>query len=304
MTNLNQLRVFQAVAQTHSFTRAADVVHLTQPGISKHIKQMEEYYGVPLFDRLGKKVALTQAGEILLGATQEMMASLDSAERRIEELKGLRGGRLVLGASFPIAVYILPAVLAAFRREHPAVEVKLDVSLSGRTMAKILANKVDLGLVNHAPNDPRLLATVFMTDELVAIAPSHHKWAGRKRVEPRDLLEETFIAAPRGAGTRAVVEERLKEKGIALQNVLDFGNPEGVKHAVEAGLGVSIQAKSVVQQEISAGALIAVPVAGMDVKIEYLSLRRRDKHLSAAAKAFLALLHEHARTHTSQESQS
>jgi DNA-binding transcriptional LysR family regulator len=100
------------------------------------------------------------------------------------------------------------------------------------------------------------------------------------------------------------VEERLREKGVILQNVLDFGNPEGVKHAVEAGLGVSIQARSVVQQEVSGATLIAVPLAGMDVKIEYLFVYRRDKHLSAAAKAFLALLHEPARTHASQGTQS
>jgi LysR family transcriptional regulator, low CO2-responsive transcriptional regulator len=304
MINLNQLRVFQAVARTCSFTRAADVVHLTQSGISKHVKQMEEYYGVPLFDRLGKKVALTQAGEILFEATKEMMLMLDSAEQRIEDLKGLHGGRLVLGASFPIAVYILPGVLAAFRKRHPAVEVKLDISLSERTTAKVVANQVDLGLVSHEPHDPRLLANVFMTDELVAIAPSHHKWAARYRIEPQGLVGETFIAAPRGAGTRAVVEERLKEKGVTLQDVLDFGNPEGVKHAVEAGLGVSIQARSVVQQEISAGTLIAITLAGMDVNIEYLSVCRKDKHLSAAAKAFLALLYENANTQTSQELQS
>jgi LysR family transcriptional regulator, low CO2-responsive transcriptional regulator len=296
MINLNQLRVFQAVAETRSFTRAADVVHLTQPGISKHIKQMEEYYGVSLFDRLGKKVALTQAGEVLFEATKEMMLSLEFAEQRIEDLKGLRGGRLALGASFPIAVYILPAVLAAFRKKYPAVELKLDISLSERTTAKVVANKVDLGLVSHEPNDPRLSATAFMTDELVAIAPLHHKWAARHRIKPQDLPNETFIAAPRGAGTRAVVEERLKEKGVVLQHVLDFGNPEGVKHAVEAGLGISIQARSVVEHEISAATLVAVPLAGVDVKIEYFVVHRRDKHLPAAAESFVTLLQqEHAK---------
>ena len=290
MVNLNQLRVFQAVAQTQSFTRAADVVHLTQPGVSKHIKQMEEHYGLPLFDRLGKKVALTQAGQVLFDATREMMLSLDSAERRIEDLKGLRGGKLALGASFPIAVYLLPGVLAAFRRKYPEVEVKLDVSLSERTTAKVLTNKVDLGLVSHEPHDPRLVATVFMTDELVVIVPNQHKWVASGRIVPEDLLGETFIAAPRGAGTRAVVEERLKARGIVLQNVLDFGNPEGVKRAVEAGLGISIQARSIVEQEISSGALVAVPLAGIDVKIEYLSICRKDKHLPSAAKAFLTVL--------------
>src|ERR1700687_3715706 len=127
MINLDQLRVFQAVAQASSFTRAAETVHLTQPGVSKHIKQMEEYFGTPLFDRLGKRVALTQAGEILFAATQEVMTSITAAEQRIEELKGLRGGKLVLGASFPIGIYVLPTILAAFRNQHPAVDVTLDI---------------------------------------------------------------------------------------------------------------------------------------------------------------------------------
>ena len=278
MVNLSQLRVFQAVAQTRSFTRAAEVVHLTQPGISKHIKQMEEYFGTPLFDRLGKKVALTQAGEILFAATKEVMASVEAAEQKIEELKGLLGGKLLLGTSFPIGVYILPGVLATFRKKYPAVEVVLDISLSEKINTRILANKLDLGLVSHEVHDSRLLSKEFMTDELVAIFPSEHRWVGKQRIKPQDLVGETFIVAARGAGTRAVVEERLKEKGILLQHELDFGNLEGVKHAVEAGLGVSIQARSVVQREVSAGSLRALPLAGMDARIEYLYVYRKDKH--------------------------
>ncbi len=292
MINLSQLRVFQAVAQTRSFTRAAEAVHLTQPGISKHIKQMEEYYGAPLFDRLGKKVALTQAGEILFAASQEVMASVEVAEQRIQELKGLLGGKLLLGTSFPIGVYILPGVLAAFRKKYPAVEVVLDISLSEKIYARVLANKLDLGLVSHEVHDPRLLSKEFMTDELVAIFPGDHKWTAKKSIEPQDLVGETFIAAARGAGTRAVVEERLKQKGIVLQHMLDFGNLEGVKHAVEVGLGVSIQALSVVRREVAAGSLRALPLAGMDARMDYLYICRKDKHLSTAANAFLELLRQ------------
>src|SRR5271165_54129 len=290
MINLNQLRIFQAVTETRSFTRAAEVVHLTQPGISKHIKQMEEYYGVPLFDRLGKKVALTQAGEILFEATREIMASITAAEQRIEDLKGLRGGKLVLGASFPIGIYFLPRVLAAFRKQYPAVDVTLDISLGERIVAKILANKLDLGLVSHEVRDARLICKEFATDELIAIAPRNHRWASKKQIKPQELLEETFILAARGAGIRAVVEERLRDKGIVLENVLDFGNLEGVKRAVEVGLGVSIQSQSVVQREISAGSLTGVSVAGMDAKLAHFYVHRKDKHLSNAAKAFLVLL--------------
>ena len=294
MLNLNQLRIFQAVVEARSFTRAAAVVHLTQPGISKHIKQMEEYYGVPLFDRLGKKVALTQAGEILSEATQEVMASITAAEQRIEELKGLHGGKLCLGASFPLGIYVLPGVIAAFRKQFPGVEVNVDISLSVKIVARILANKLDVGLISSEAHDPRLFAREFMTDELIAIAPRNHRWANKKRIRLQELLGETFIVAARGAGTRAVVEERLKEKGIVLRDVVDFGNLEGVKKAVEAGLGVSIQAQSVVEREISAGSLTGVSLAGMDAKLARFYIYRKDKHLSNAAKAFLGVLQAQA----------
>jgi len=290
MINLDQLRIFQAVTETQSFTRAAEAVHLTQPGISKHIKQMEEYYGVPLFDRLGKKVALTQAGEILFGATREIMASITAAEQRIEELKGLRGGKLTLTASFPIGIYFLPGILATFRRQYPAVAVSLDISLHERIIARILANKVDLGLVSHEVDDPRLTSSEFMTDELVLIVPRGHRWAKKKSIKPKELLEETTIVAARGAGIRAVVEERLRQKGIVLKNVLDFGNLEGVKRAVEVGLGVSVQPKTVVQREISDGSLAVLSVSGMDAELTYFCVYRKDKHLSNAVRAFMGLL--------------
>ena len=291
MVNLDQLRIFQAVAQARSFTRAAALVHLTQPGISKHVKQMEDYFGLPLFDRASKKkVALTAAGEILFEATQEIMATIEAAERRIDDLKGMRGGRLRLGTSFPVGVYLLPAVLAQFRKLYPAVEVTLDIALSGTIGPKVLANEIDLGLVSYEPRDPRLQATAFMTDELVVIVPHSHRWAAKRRINPQELSGETNIVAARGAGTRTVLEERLKAQGIVLQNVLDFGNLEGVKHAVEAGLGISIQARSVVQREISSGSLHAVRLAGMDTTIQFFYVCRRNTHLSHAARALVALL--------------
>jgi LysR family transcriptional regulator, low CO2-responsive transcriptional regulator len=290
MINLDQLRIFQAVAETQSFTRAAAAVHLTQPGVSKHVKQMEEYYGLPLFDRLGKKVALTEAGEILFEATRDIIASITAAEQRIEELKGLHGGRLRLAASFPIGIYFLPCVLANFRQRYRAVNVTLDISLGERIVAKILANKVDLGLLSHAVRDPRLTCTEFMRDQLIVIVPGGHRWAGKKSIKPKELAAESLIVAARGAGVRAVVEERLREKGIVLHNVLDFGNLEGVKRAVEVGLGVSVQPKTVVQREIASGSLVGLGISGIDTTLAYFRVTLKDKHLSSAARAFLSLL--------------
>lgn len=290
MINLDQLRIFQAVAQAGSFTRAAELVHLTQPGISKHIKQIEDYYGIPLFDRLGRKVALTQPGEILVEATREVMILIGAAEQRIQDVTGMRAGKLHLGASFPIGLYILPGVLAAYRKSYPAVEVKLEISTSENIEAEVLANRLDIGFVNSEVHNPKLLARKFMTDELVAIVHGTHKWSARSRIKARDLLGETFIVSAQGAGARAIVEERLQTKGIVLQNVLDFANPEGVKRAVEAGLGISIQPRIIVEREISAGSLRALRLADMDTKIEYLYIRHKSRHVSSAAKPFPELL--------------
>jgi DNA-binding transcriptional LysR family regulator len=290
MVNLDQLRIFQAVAQSRSFTRAANLVHLTQPGISKHIRQMEEYFGVPLFDRSGRKVTLTESGQVLFDATQEIMATIDAAERRIDDLKGLRGGKLRLGTSFPIGVYLLPAVLARFRKRYSAVEVTLDIALSDTIGPKLVANEIDLGLVTYEPRDARLVSRTFMTDELVVIVGRKQRWAAKTRIKPQELTSETFIVAARGAGTRTVVEERLRSLGIVLPNILEFGNLEGVKHAVEAGLGISIQARSVVKREVAAGSLRAIKLVGMDAKIEFLYVWRKNAHLSHAARALIALL--------------
>jgi DNA-binding transcriptional LysR family regulator len=290
MLNLDQLRVFQAVAQSRSFTRAAEVVHLTQPGVSKHIRQMEEYFGTPLFDRSSRKATLTEAGAVLFEATQGVMAIIDVAEQRIDDLKGLRGGRLRLGTSFPIGVYLLPRVLAQFRRKYPAIEVTLDITLSGTIGPKVLTNEIDLGLASYEPRDPRLAATEFMTDELVAIVPRDHKLAHKRHITPYELTEDTFIFAAPGAGTRTLLEERLRDQGIVLQRVLDFGNLEGVKHAVEAGLGISIQARSVVMREVESGTLCAVKLAGIDPTIPFFYVCRSNAHLSHAARALIEML--------------
>jgi len=294
MVELDRLRVFQAVAETHSFTRAADRLHLTQPGISKHIKQMEEYFGVPLFDRLGRKIALTQAGEILLETTQEVMALVVAAEHRIEDLSGMRAGKLTLGSSFPVGVYTLPRVLAAFREKHPQIDVTLEIAVSATIEAAVLANRLELGLVSSEVHDSRLVADRFMTDELVVIVPKDHRWTRRGRIGARDLLTETFIVAAQGAGARRVVESRLAAKGIVLENVIDFVNVEGVKHAVEAGLGVSIQPRKVVKREVEAGVISAHRLADLDSQISYFSIYRKGRHVSKAGQAFLELLERKA----------
>ena len=290
MVNLERLRIFHAVVQTGSFTRAAEAVHLTQPGISKHIKALEDEMGVVLFDRQPRRVSLTQAGQILYEAAQDVASSVATAERHIQEMIGLRGGRLRVGASFPAGLYVLPRVLAAYRTKYPAIETTLAIAMTASIVAKVLDNKLDFGLVSADVHHPKLLSLAFMTDELVVIVPAEHKWAHRRSIKAQELMEETFIVAARGAGARAIVEERLQAKGITLTNILDFVNVEGVKHAVEAGLGISVQPRAVVQREVEAGSLVAIRLADMDSEMQYVYICRKKQVPSSAQKAFVEML--------------
>jgi DNA-binding transcriptional LysR family regulator len=290
MLNLNQLRVFHAAATLKSFTLAADAVHLTQPGISKHIRELEEFYGIRLFERRARSIALTHAGEILLAATQQITVCLEKAERQLKEL-GNAPSRLALAATFTVGLHILPRRLAVFRQKHPEIETTLDIFPAKMIEEKLLKDSFDVGLTGHKINHRSLVAVEFFSDELVAIVSPQHPWASRNRkVRPAELRNEPFVGAAADSGTRLVVEERLRRNGVKLTKVADFGNMEAVKRAVEAGLGVSILSRSVIQRELSAGNLRMLPLAGRTMCRKFFLVHRKEKYLSPAARVFIDFL--------------
>ena len=288
--NLNQLRVFHSVAKLQSFTRAVDVLCLTQPGISKHIKQLEAHYGVRLFDRLGKKVILTQAGEVLFDKTEVMFEQLNEAKVQIDDMKSLTGGKIGIGASFTIGVHVLPKLLGAFIRRYPSIKISTDISLSQEIEGKVLSNSLDVGFVGHAVRDERLSLHRFLTDELAVIVPSDHRWAKRKTIQAHQLVDEPFLISREGSGTRRAIEERLGSKGIALNRIMEFGNTECVKKAVEAGLGISVISKYAIAREVSFGLIRSIRLTGVETRRDFYIIYLRDKYLNNLVKAFLGFL--------------
>jgi len=286
--NLNQLRVFHRVATLLNFTRAAEQLHLTQPGISKHIKDLEAHYGNRLFDRLGKKVSLTQAGEILLKAVTEALRLIEEANMRISDLNGLIGGRLNIGASIMIGTYLLPRVLAKFRKRHPGVDISLDISLSQHIEDKVLAGTLELGLIGHRPADTRLIAQKFQSDRMVLIVSAGHSWAKRRSpIGLRELIDQTFVLPQKGSGTRRILEELFQRSGISLKQTIEMGTTEGVKKAVEAGLGISIISQHIVRSELAAGVIRSLTLKGEDLKRDLYLVYRKDRYLFAATQALL-----------------
>lgn len=248
--NLNLLRIFRTVAKLQSFTRAAEVLCLTQPGISKHIKTLENHYKTTLFDRLGKRVVLTETGEALLSSVEKIFYLIERSREEIDDLKGLNKGILKIGASITIGVYFLPGILEKFKKLYPGTRITLDIDLNRQVIRQVLENEADIGLLGAPAGDGRLVMTPFHKDELVVIAPGNKSWAKRDGISADDLLCENFILSRSGSGTRAVIEERLKAAGVVLKNTMEFGNTEAIKKAVEAGLGISIVSKSAVSREV------------------------------------------------------
>ena len=299
MINRNHLALFRAVAEAGGFSRAAEVVHVSQPAISMQVSELEEALGTALFDRLPRGVRLTDAGETLLGYAQRIAALEGEAERAMRELRGLERGRLSLGASQTIGSYLLPALLGRFRTRHPAVELQLTIANTEEIKRHLLDRTLDLGLIEGtSPQDEGLSGRVFSEDELIVVAPPDHPFTARAKDKPRpkpitvsQLCAQPHVVRELGSGTREVVERALAKCGATLGHIaLTLSATEAIKRAVMAGLGLAVMSRLCVGSELAGGLLVEVPVRGLKLRRPLYELTLSGKQSSPSVRAFAALL--------------
>ena len=299
MINRNHLALFRAVAEAGGFSRAAEVVHVSQPAISMQVADLEAALGAPLFDRLPRGVRLTDAGKTLLGYAQRIATLEAEAERAMRELRGLERGRLSLGASMTIGGYLLPAVLGDFRRAHPGVELQLAIANTETIKTRLIDGTLDLALTEGMPpEDPELSTRVFGEDELVVIAPADHPLvkptAGKRRVRPidaRQLCAQPLILREPGSGTREVLLQALAGCGAEPgEVVLTLTNTEAIKRAVLAGLGLAVVSRLCVTMELAGGVLVEVSTRGLKLRRSLYEVTVRGRQPSPSVQAFVALL--------------
>lgn len=297
--NRNHLALFRAVAEAGGFSRAADVVHVSQPAISMQVAELEEALGTPLFDRLPRGVRLTDAGTVLLSYARRIAALEGEAERAMRELRGLERGRLAVGASLTIGGYLLPAVLGEFRRRHPGVELQLIIDNTEAIKSQLVDGTVDLGLTEGTlPRDEQIHSRVFQEDELIVIAPAKHPLAAKPKgksrpraVSARQLCAQGLILREPGSGTREVFLRALSDAGSAPgEVVLTLANVEAIKRAVIAGLGLAVVSRLCVTTELASGVLVEVPVRDLKLRRSWYELTLRGRQRSPSVQAFIALL--------------
>jgi DNA-binding transcriptional LysR family regulator len=288
--NLNHLAIFHAVAQERNVSRGAGRLMISQPAASKQLLQLERALGVKLFDRVPKGVRLTEAGELLAGYAARLFAIEAEAEAAMQDLRGLRRGRLRIGASTTLGVYLLPDAFVRFRRAFPQVRSTLEVIGSAAVERRLLEGDLDLGFIESFSGDERLKAVAFHTDQLVPIAPPGHPLARKRRVTPEQFCAEPFVVRDTGSETKSFVERALASKGLTIHPVISLGSTEAIKRAVASGLGVAIVSKLSIGLELETRRLAVLNVAGLSVRRPLYHVVRAGSDPSKAVMEFLKRL--------------
>lgn len=285
--DVRDLQIFLSVAKHLNYTRAGEEINLSQPSVSVRMQRLEHDLGTKLFEQLGKKIALTEAGNLLIPFANRVIGMMNDARDSIAELQGLERGSLRIGASTTPGMYVIPRAIAEFKQLHPKIQTHLSVKDTRQIEEGILKNEYDLGFVGgHLVGDD-LEVEQWMTDDLILIVPLGHRLATKSTVTPRDLASEKFIIREQGSATRMVVSTHFKRCGITSDAVMEMTNPESIKKAVQNGLGVAFISAFAVETELQAKTLVAVKVKNLEIHRQLRIVHRKNKHLSRAAQTFI-----------------
>ncbi|HTY03101.1 MAG TPA: LysR family transcriptional regulator [Rhodocyclaceae bacterium] len=283
---LRQLKVFEAVANHLSFSRAAEELYLTQPAVSMQVQALADQVGLPLFEQMGKKIFLTAAGEELLRHVRRIAQQLREADEALAAIRGAKGGRLTLGV-VSTAKYVAPRLLVAFSKLHPEADLRLGVYNRETLVHQLAENQIDLAIMGTPPKEVDTVAAVFADHPHVIIAAADHPLAARRRLSPADLADQPFLIREPGSGTRGAMERFFAGHGVQITRTTEMGSNETIKQAVMAGMGLSFISEHTIGLELAAGRLVRLPVTGTPVMRQWFVVHRADKQLLPMSIAFL-----------------
>jgi len=289
----HKLRVFCTVAETKSFSKTSEIIHLTQPAVSLQIQALEEKYETKLFDRSSSTVSLTPSGEILYKYAKEILALYASAEKAIGKQTGLVKGSLTIGAGSNIGNYILPSVITDFRNAHPKIKLYLLVGNTKRVIELLNSGNIDIGLVEGDVSRQRMTVKKLLSDELLVIVSPDHHWAKRKEVSISELVKEPFIFREPGSGTRQMIEKFLARHGVTIHDMkisIILGSTEAIKDAVENGLGVSIISRWAARKESKYGTLRLLSIKEEKMVRDFSLIINKNSVSSNSLEEFLSFL--------------
>jgi DNA-binding transcriptional LysR family regulator len=287
---LHQLKVFETTARHSSFTRAAEELDITQPTVSSQIKQLTKAVGLPLFEQIGKRLYLTDAGEELLNTCRDIFARLDNFEMMVADLQGKKQGKLKL-AAISTTKYFIPRLLGRFCQQHPDIDVSLQVTNHEQIQERMLQNRDDLYVLSQCPEAIPLHAEPFLENPLVVVARCDHPLAAKSPAPLAALNGEPFIMREYGSGTRRAVETLFESQGIEVQVKLELGSNEAIKQAIVGGLGISVLSQHcLVGMGEMPEELMILPVEHFPIQRHWYVAQLANKQLSVIAQTFRSYL--------------
>jgi DNA-binding transcriptional LysR family regulator len=290
---IESFRVFRDLVESQSFSKAAQMNHITQSAVSQQIRSIEERFHIPLIERSSKRFALTREGELLYSTSKEIISSYDTLQNQFNEMRNIVSGNIRIATVYSIGLHELPPYIKHFLKEFPNVNVHVEYRRSNQVYDEVQSGTCDLGLVAFPSNKKNLKVESFKKDRLVLICAPSHELSSRKEVTLDVLSEEKFIGFEPDIPTRRAVDKMFREAGIDPKPVMEFDNIETVKRAVEIDAGISIVPRATVEQEIKSDTLKAIEFKNKPYHRPLGMIYKSGRVLSPALKRFLKTLKEH-----------
>jgi DNA-binding transcriptional LysR family regulator len=293
--DLWHLKIFMKVVDLNSFSKAAKAVHLTQPTVSSHIKELENYFDCRLIDRLGKKAIPTKAGELLYSYSEKLMQIFKETETAMLEYLGKVSGKLAIGGSTIPGNYILPRIIGKFLNTHQQVHISLTVGDTEQIIEDLLSFKIDVGVVGAKVDRHWIKQTQLFEDDMRLIVPAAHPWAARNKIRLVSLSSEPFIIRERGSGTLKSINNSLEQIGKStreLNIVAEMGSTSAVIQGIKNRIGISILSTIAIKEELATGTLKALKIDGLNLKRYFYLTSHQDRTLSPLCAAFVEFIKE------------
>jgi DNA-binding transcriptional LysR family regulator len=291
--DLWQLNIFCKVIELKSFSKAGEAIHLSQPTISSHIKDLEDHFGCRLIDRLSKEAIATKAGELLYAYARRILALRDETETALAEFKGKIKGRLVIGGSTIPGTYLMPQLIGEFKKHYPDVIISLIIGDTEHIINDILEGRLELGVVGARAESNKIVQEKLIDDDLRLIVPASHAWAGKNQVSLTMLFKEPFIVRERGSGTLKSLKQSLLSQGHSIEDlnvVAELGSTQAICQGIKTETGVSILSTLAVSDDLKAGKLVALDVAGLNLKRNFYLTWHKYRSSSPLSQAFVKFL--------------
>ena len=293
--DLWHLNIFCRVIEHKSFSKAGSRVHLSQPTVSSHIKDLEEHFECKLIDRRGKEALPTKAGDLLYKYAKKLLSLRDKTEMALAEFKGMKRGHLVVGGSTIPGGYILPEIIGTFINKYPEVTIALEIGDTGKIISDIIDGSVEIAVVGAETNDKHILQEKIIDDEMCLLVPKGHKWGGRQSVTYEMLKDEPFIMREDGSGTLKSLQLIFEKSGGTcsdLNVVATMGNTAAICQGIKSRVGVSIMSPKAVVDDLREGRLKALSITGIDLKRYFYLTTHKNRTNSPLCTSFEALLKE------------